>query len=62
MLAQQGVLAELVSQHLILPRKSVNSFNNNNNRISRISYKKGSQKTTAGGRRRKGRNKYSKKK
>lgn len=62
MLAQQGVLGELVSQHLILPRKSVSSFNNNNNRVSRVPYKKSTQKTTSTGKRRKGRNKGTKKK
>lgn len=59
MLAQQGVLAEIVSQQFVLPRKPVNNFNNNNNRFGR---KKGGQKSASGGRRRKGRNKYSKKK
>lgn len=62
MLAQQGVLAEIVSQQFVLPRKPVNSFNNNNNRLGRVTHKKGGQKSTSGGRRRKGRNKYSKKK
>lgn len=58
MLAQSGILAELVSQHLPTPRKSVNSFGGNGNRGSKL--KKTAQKT-AGGKRRKGR-KYAKKK
>lgn len=61
MLAQQGILAELVSQHLPLPRKSISNFSHNSNRINRIPYKKTNQKS-AGGKRRKGRNKYTKKK
>lgn len=61
MLAQQGILAELVSQHLTLPRKSINNFGSNSNRMNRIPYKKTTQKS-AGGKRRKGRNKYTKKK
>lgn len=60
MLAQRGILAELVSQQLPTPRKSVN-LGANANRGGKISYKKAAQKTT-GGKRRKGRNKYTKKK
>lgn len=60
MLAQRGILAELVSQQLPTPRKSVN-LGNNGGRGGKIPYKKTAQKTT-GGKRRKGRNKYTKKK
>lgn len=60
MLAQRGILAELVQQ-LPTPRKSVNSLGGNGNRGNKIAYKKTTQKTT-GGKRRKGRNKYAKKK
>lgn len=58
MLAQRGILAELVSQHLPTPRKSLGG---NSNRGNKIPYKKASQKS-AGGKRRKGRAKYAKKK
>lgn len=61
MLAQRGILAELVAQQLPTPRKSVNSLGGNGNRGNKIAYKKTTQKTT-GGKRRKGRNKYAKKK
>lgn len=59
MLAEQGILAEIVTQQLLTPRKSVNSLGGNGNR--KIPYKKAPQKST-GGKRRKGRNKYAKKK
>ncbi|XP_031641210.1 ubiquitin carboxyl-terminal hydrolase calypso [Contarinia nasturtii] len=61
MIAQRGILAELVSQQLLTPRKSINSLGGNGNRGNKISYKKTTQKST-GGKRRKGRNKYAKKK
>lgn len=62
MLAQRGILAEIVAQQLPAPRKSsVNSLSGNGNRGNKISYKKTTQKS-AGGKRRKGRNKYAKKK
>lgn len=60
MLAQSGILADIVAQQLPTPRKSVNSIGGNGNR-GKISYKKTAQKST-GGKRRKGRNKYAKKK
>lgn len=60
MLAQRGILAELVAAQMPTPRKSVNSLGGNGNRGNKIAYKKTTQKT--GGKRRKGRNKYAKKK
>lgn len=60
MLAQRGILAELVAQQLPTPRKSVNSLGGNGNR-GKMYNKKTAQKST-GGKRRKGRNKYAKKK
>lgn len=61
MLAQRGILAHYVAQQLPAPRKSVSSVSGNGNRGNKMGYKKAAQKTT-GGKRRKGRNKYAKKK
>lgn len=61
MLAQRGILAELVAQQLPTPRKSINSGGGNGGRGNKMYNKKTTQKAT-GGKRRKGRNKYAKKK
>ncbi|XP_037031936.1 ubiquitin carboxyl-terminal hydrolase calypso isoform X2 [Bradysia coprophila] len=54
MLAQQNVLADLVSQHLIVSRKSVSGLANRQ-------YKKNDRTKKTSGKRRKGRNKHKKK-
>lgn len=54
MLAQQNVLADLVSQHLIVSRKSVSGLNSRQ-------YKKNDRTKKTSGKRRKGRNKHKKK-
>lgn len=54
MLAQQNVLADLVSPHLIVSRKSVSGLNNRQ-------YKKNDRTKKTSGKRRKGRNKHKKK-
>lgn len=61
MLAQQGILGELVTQHSTLPKKSISRSFAYHNRLNRVGYKKTAQKGP-GGKRRKGRAKYTKKK
>lgn len=57
MLAQQGALADLVSQHLVSPRCS-----GNNSNVSVKKGTKGSSSTTTTNRRRRGRTKRKKRK
>lgn len=59
MLAQRGLLADLVSQHI--PAAQRKSFNANSGRSNKVSHKKAGQKTAAG-KRRKSKGKYAKKK
>lgn len=63
MLAQQGALAELVSQNLILSRngKSMGNFNNRISRQYNKTTKSNERTKKSPGKRRKGRNKYKKK-
>lgn len=62
MLAQQGILAELVSQQMSVSRRSFNSFGNQNGRVGRMTYKRPAQRTTTAGKRRRGRNKGTRRK
>lgn len=63
MMAQHGILGGLVQQHLTLPKKSVSrSFAHHANKLNRMANKKAANQKSGVGKRRKGRNKYTKKK
>lgn len=57
MLAQQGILAELVSQYM-----SRKSFNSSVSRVGRMPYRRPAQRSTTAGKRRRGRNKGTRRK